>query len=130
MMRVCVPILVKLRTFMYGWWLLSRGAASFQEGGGGRVTPPPPNETLQMSHDSSHPIGSMQIPLKYMKIIDLPPCAGDAIHPALWKRERSGFDTMMMSYALHVYIWEQADSTLIIYRTVLSSQVRGASPQD
>ena len=113
---------------MYGWWLLSRGAASFQ---GGASDPSPPNETLQMSHDSSHPIGSMQIPLKYMKIIDLPPCAGDAIHPALRKRERSGFDTMMMSYALHVYnIWEQADSTLIIYRTVLSSQVRGASPQD
>ena len=37
---------------MYGWWLLSRGAASFQGGGGGgggggRPPPPPPlNETL------------------------------------------------------------------------------------
>ena len=41
---------------VYGWWLLSRGVASFQEGvgggGGGRRVPPPaplpPNEILCM----------------------------------------------------------------------------------
>ena len=64
-------------------------------------------DNTSTSCDISHPIGPWQIPPENMKTARVarpfPPHAGDAIHPALWKWEGSGFETIYKHSYLGLY---------------------------